>query len=154
MKRFILERGGVFLTAAVVYLIGQYYRGVWFVGADVRSFCSSYFENGNLYCNSPYIDTLGYPLIAAGEFLAVVAVVLLFAGERGFRAWLKLSAWYLPLAVIGTYLLSQVSINPITLMASYPAANYTFEAQLFGFLYVLLTIGAVLRGRVLEKGRL
>ncbi len=150
----MLERGGVFITAAVVYLIGQYYRGVWFLGTSLSSVCGYAEFDGTRFCNSPYINTLGYPLIAAGEFLTVVAVVLLFAGERGFRAWLKLSEWYLPLAIIGTYLLSQVSINPIGLMASYPAANYTFEAQLFGFIYVVLTIGAVLRGRILEKGRL
>ncbi len=126
-------------SAGIVYLLGQYLSGTW----TWARFCLPYAENGKIYCNSPYLDT-GMILIAAGEVLAIAGVILLFANEKGVRAWWHMSRWFLPIAALITILLPVSSPLGIFLGRS---PNYTATIWLLGFIYALATLVLVIRDR-------
>ncbi len=130
----------VFVTAGLVYLTGQYFRGVWFVNTNLQGFCRSYLENGKIYCNSPYLDTLGWPLIDLGQMLAIVAVILLFANAATFRKWLKFSLFYIPIAVGLVYLIYPINIGLGFLSQPTPRSQGVYP---FGELFVIITLGIV-----------
>lgn len=130
----------VFVLAGVVYLAGQYFRGMWFVNTNLQSFCRPYLENGKTYCNSPYLNQ-GFALIALGQILALIAVILLFANAETFRKWLKFTVWYIPIAVILDYLIYPVSFG---LPGISQPATYSQGVYPFGWLYVLISLGIVL----------
>ncbi|MDE2079300.1 MAG: DUF202 domain-containing protein [Patescibacteria group bacterium] len=128
----------VFIVAGIVYLIGQYFRGVWFLGSFIPNTCGHAEAGGIPFCNSPYLDTFGWPLIIIGEFLAAIGVILLFANERGFRAWLKFSLFYVPIAAALV-----LWIYPIhTFLGG--VATYSVGVTNAGWLYVIITVIIVL----------
>ncbi len=132
-----MKRGSVFLIAGVVYLVGQYFRGVWF-NPSWPSPCQEIHSGSVVYCNAPYLDTLGFPLIFLGQMLAIVAIILLFASADTFRKWLKFSIFYIPIAIILANLIYPFRLppGPVVLISSavYP----------FGWLFVIITLGIVL----------
>ncbi len=137
------KKGLLFVAAGIAYLLGQYFRGFWMETLPIRSFCHSYLENGHLYCNSPFIDTLGWPLITLGEMLALVGLVVLFANARGFRSWLRFSYVYVPLIA-----LIVIFVFPLPLAPLAPPAPRWGAVRAFGVLYALITAGIVLYARL------
>ena len=131
----------IFVVAGALYLVGQYFRGMWFVHTNIVRFCRSYVENGKTYCNSPYINNLGWPLIIAGEYFAAIGLILLLANERGFRRWLWTSIVYIPVA-FGLILWIYPLHTPLG-----GVAPYAQGVRLFGNIYILITLGIVLRAR-------
>ncbi|HCR52591.1 TPA: hypothetical protein DIV48_03030 [Candidatus Kaiserbacteria bacterium] len=127
----------VFVLAGVVYLVGQYFRGVWF-NPSWPFPCQEIHSGSIVYCNAPYLDTLGWPLIALGQMLAIVAVVLLFANAVTFQKWLKFSAFYIPIAVVLDLLIYPIRFSPLT-----PVLTHSQGVYPFGWLYVLITFGIV-----------
>jgi hypothetical protein len=93
-----IKKLSVFVPAGALYLVGQYLWGRWFEDFPIN-LCQYITDAQGTYCYSPYVNT-GFALIAAGEILAIVGVILLFANAAGLRRWLWLSLFYVPLAVI------------------------------------------------------
>jgi hypothetical protein len=139
MKRFVLTRGSVFLTAALAYLIGQYFRGYWLPHTTWPFACHLIRSGVSTYCDPIFIDILGYPLIVTGEFLAVVAVVLLFANEHAWMRWRKFSLYFIPIAFVLV-----LWIYPITTPMG-GIAPYAVGVRNAGWLYLLATLYIVLR---------
>lgn len=137
------KKGLLFLTAGIAYLLGQYFRGVWFLGSGLPSVCGHAFSSGVQFCNSQYIDTLGWPLITLGEMLALVGLVVLFANARGFRSWLQFSYVYVPLIA-----LIVIFVFPLPLAPLAPPAPRWGAVRAFGVLYALITAGIVLYARL------
>lgn len=133
------RKASVFVVAGVVYLAGQYFRGMWFVNTNLQGFCRSYFENGKAYCNSPYMETLGWPLIHLGQTLAIAAIILLFANAVTFRKWLKFSLFYIPIATALT-LWMYPAHTPLGGVVPISQGVY-----LFGGLFVISTLSIVIR---------
>lgn len=100
----------------------------------------------NHICLADTAIRIGWPLIAAGEVFALIGVILLFANASGLRAWLKMSAVFVPLAILGVVFFPVLS--PLGLIAP-TTPDYQFAVRLFGFAYLILSLGAVLRGRVI-----
>jgi hypothetical protein len=130
-------------SAAVIYILGKFLGGYW--GMQFSPFCHSYYENGKVYCNSTY-SHLGDLFVIVGEWLFLVAVILLFANERGTRWFFKFSIVYVPVAAL--------------LVASVPASSSAFlsfgpfqegVARILGGLYALAALGIVLVARVRER---
>lgn len=129
----------VFVLAGVVYLAGQYFRGVWFQNFFINP-CRNSIDNWGVFCNSPYVETFGFPLIALGQMLAIVAVILLLANTDTFRKWLKFSAYYIPIAVVLAYWIYPIRFPPG------PVVPISQGVYPFGWLYVVITLGIVLWG--------
>jgi hypothetical protein len=130
-------------SAAVIYILGKFFGGYW--GMQFSPFCHPYYENGKTYCNSAY-SHLGSLFVIVGEWLFLVAVILLFANERGMRWFFKFSIVYVPVAAL--------------LVASVPASSSAFlsfgpfqegVARILGGLYALAALGIVLVARVRER---
>jgi uncharacterized membrane protein len=128
----------IFVLAGIAYLVGQYFRGVWFLGSSIPNVCGHAEAGGVPFCNSPYLDTLGYPLIVLGQMLALVGIVMLFADERGWRRWLKFSLVYVPIATALTFWM-----YPTHSLLGAPVP-ITQGVYLFGYPYVFITLGIVL----------
>ena len=124
------------ITTGVIYLIGQYLAGSWITA----SFCQQYFENGKFYCNSPYLD-MGLIFITVGEVLAVTAVLLFFANERGFYTWWRMSRWYLPISIVSIFFFAQTLYLPLSGLVAPESLIW-----LFGSVYILVTFIIVLWG--------
>ena len=140
--KFWWNRVAVFLVAGVLYLVGQYFRGYWFPNFTWPFSCQEIHFGTSVYCNPIYLETLGWPLIVAGEFLALVGVVLLFANERGFRAWLKFSLYYIPIAAALTLWIFPLHLGfGFDLNTTVPISQGVND---FGKLYLLITLGIVL----------
>ncbi len=135
----------VFVIAGLAYLAGQYFRGVWFLSTGIQSFCQPYLENGKTYCNSPYLNTLGWPLIMLGQMLALLALVLLFADARSFRRWLRFSRVYVPIAAVIIVLVFPVPM-PLGLELSRVGA-----IRFFGVLYAAVAAGIILWSRFVRR---
>ncbi len=133
----------VFILAALAYLVGQYFRGVWFMHTFLPSVCNGIsVSHGVRVCYSPYIDTLGWPLITAGAYLAIVAVVLLFANKAGWQRWLNISKWYLPIAIFVVILL--FPLGPLG-----AGISRSDGATFFGNVYFIITLCVV----IIERSR-
>lgn len=135
-----LKRLGVLIVAGIVYLVGQYFRGVWFLGSAFPNVCGNASADGVPFCNSLYLDTFGWPLITAGQFLAVIGIVLLFATESTWRKWLKFSLFYVPISAALIFWI--YPINLFGLITQYEAG-----VDRAGWLYLIITVIMVLRGR-------
>ncbi|MHB8860627.1 MAG: hypothetical protein ACYC48_02735 [Minisyncoccota bacterium] len=133
------KKSSIFVIAGVVYLVGQYFRGVWFLGSMIPNVCGDARFGGVVFCNSPYLDTLGWPLIDLGQMLAVVALILLFANAATFRKWLKFSLFYIPIVVVLDLL-----IYPIRFFSLSPELTYSQGVYPFGDLFIIITLGIVL----------
>ena len=134
------KKTSIFVLASVVYLAGQYFRGVWF-NPSWPFPCQEILSGSVVYCNAPYLDSLGFPLIALGEMLAIIAVILLFANAETFRKWLKFSAFYIPIVVVLDLLIYPISFSTLS-----PALTYSQGVYPFGGFYVIATLGIVLWG--------
>ena len=139
----LYKKGSVFVVAVVLYLVGQYFRGVWFLGSSI-SVCRNSVDQWGTFCNSPYIDTFGYPVIVAAEFLVVIAAILLFAKERALHRWLRFSLYFVPLAFIFV-----VSLFPLPLGGGLDigeiVAGYSVGVRLVGYVYIFATLYIVIR---------
>ena len=132
----------VFVLAGAVYLAGQYFRGVWFLGSIIPNTCGHAEAGGVPFCNSPYLDTLGWPLIVLGQMLAAAAVILLFANAAAFRRFIKFSIFYVPIATALTLWIYPFTFGlGFTLHSVIPISA---GVGLFGEIYVLITLGIVL----------
>lgn len=136
----------LFVIAGVVYLVGQYFRGVWFQHFFINP-CRYSTDNWGVFCNSPYVETFGFPLIALGQMLAIIAVILLFANASAFRSWLKFSAFYIPIAVILDFL-----IYPIRFSSLSPELTYSQGVYPFGWLFVIISLFIIIY-RALRSAR-
>ena len=132
------KKAFVFVLAGITYLVGQYFRGVWFLGSAVPNVCGHAEAGGVPFCNSPYLDTLGWPLILLGQTLAIVAIILLFANATTFRRWLKFSVFYIPIATVLTFWMYP-TYTPLGALVPLSQGVY-----LFGNLFALITFGIVL----------
>ena len=131
----------VIIVAGLVYLAGQYFRGVWFLGGIIPNFCGHAEVGGVPFCNSPYMDTLGWPLITLGQMLAIVWFIIWLANEKTYRTWLKVSAVYIPTAVILSFLIYPIRFAPGT-----PISPVSYGIYPFGALYIIITLVVVLIG--------
>ena len=127
------------ITAGVVYLIGQYLRGQWFVNTKFDFLCHPYIENGSIYCHSLY-QNAGFLLIAVGEVLAIEGLILLFANEKGFHSWWRFSRLGLPITVFIIIFLANSLALPITGLVSPEPLVW-----LFGFIYILITLIIIIK---------
>ena len=132
------KKSSLFILAGISYLVGQYFRGVWFLGSSIPNVCGHAEAGGIPFCNSPYSDTFGTPLIVLGQTLAIVALILLLANESAFRKWLHFSYWYVPVATILSFMMYPVH-TPLGGEVSISQGVY-----LFGRPYVLITGGIVI----------
>ena len=135
------KKSFVFVVAGITHLVGQYFRGVWFLGGVIPNVCGHAEFGGVPFCNSPYLDTLGWPLIDLGQMLAVVALILLFANAATFRKWLKFSLFYIPVVIILDLLIYPIRFSPLS-----PELTYSQGVYPFGNLFVIVTLGIVLWG--------
>ncbi|PIR83236.1 hypothetical protein COU19_01440 [Candidatus Kaiserbacteria bacterium CG10_big_fil_rev_8_21_14_0_10_56_12] len=134
----------VFVLAGVTYLAGQYFRGVWFLHLSIGT-CKNSVDDWGVFCNSPYVGTLGWPLIDLGAMMLVVAIVLLLANAETFHRWLKFTLYYVPIVVLLDLLIYPMS-SGIGFIMSGPPLGYEKGIYPFGKLFVLITIGIVLWG--------
>lgn len=129
----------VFLGAAVVYLLGQYFRGIWFEHFFINT-CAYAKDQWGVFCNSPYSLSLGFPLILAGEVFAIAGIIMLFATEQAWRKWLWMSAFFIPISAILINWIYPFGLPPgITVPISSGVA-------VFGRLYIIITLGIVIQG--------
>lgn len=139
-----IQKSSVLLFAAAIYMLGEFFRGDWFVNTRFGFFCNSYIENGKVYCHSPYLDT-GLILIAAGEILAIAGLMLLFANKEGLRKWRWMSLVYLPLSALIVANTHQtggwISFSP----------SPEHVTWLLGYFYLLLTFAIVVGTRYVAR---
>ena len=84
------------------------------------------------------------PLIALGQMLAIVWVILLLASAATYWKWLKFSLFYIPIAVVLALL-----IYPLGMPGTFPSSNAvpaTYGVYPFGYLYILITLIIVILG--------
>jgi len=123
----------VFVLAGISYLVGQYFRGVWWPMITWPFPCQEIHSGSIIYCNSPYLDTFGWPLITLGSMLAIVAVILLIANERAWHTFLRFSYWYVPSIAIIVIFVFPISM-PLGTFLSRERAIYNFVE-----LYAIIT---------------
>lgn len=128
----------VFVLAGVVYLVGQYFRGAWFPNFTWPLPCREVTFGTTTYCDPQYLVSLGFPLIDLGQMLAIVAVILLLANAETFHKWLKVSAVYIPTAVLLAYWIYPIRFPPA------PVTPISQAVYPFGWLFVLITASIVL----------
>lgn len=122
----------VFVLAGITYGAGFFFSNPARFG-----FCSGS-ESGSYICRVPGAVNIGWPLIALGQMLAIIAVILLLANAETFRKWLKVSAFYIPVAVLLVYWIYPLRFPPGPVV---PASQGVYP---FGWLYVIITAGIVL----------
>ncbi len=146
MKNWI-QKILVLIGAGVVYVVGQYFRGYWWPDLTWPFSCSKVVSGAVTYCDSYIRDPLqlAWPLIAAGEIFAIVGVILLFANVSGLRAWWKLSIWYVPIVALFLAFAAPLPLFPVVAPMSRESLVW-----IFGVVYIVLSLGAVLRGRFRE----
>lgn len=118
--KFWMQRLPIFLVAGVVYGLGEWY---WHSRSTTAML------------------NFGQPLIAAGQILAIVGIILLAANQRALHKWLWFSLVYIPLGAL-------------FVVASYPVSGAIFDFSsppvhntwLVGYLYILITLIIVLHG--------
>ncbi|HEY4523066.1 MAG TPA: hypothetical protein VJK73_01705 [Candidatus Paceibacterota bacterium] len=131
----------VIIVAGLVYLAGQYFRGAWFPHLTWPFPCHEITFGTSTYCDAAYLETLGWPLITLGQMLAIVWFLIWLANERTYRLWLKVSAVYIPTAVILSFLIYPIRFAPGT-----PISPVSYGIYPFGALYILITLVVVLIG--------
>ena len=103
MKQLV-QKVSLIVVSAVIYLVGQYFRGVW-----VRTIgCHEIHSGSQVYCDSGFVDTLGWPLIEIGTILFLISLVVLISNAKGFKLWKKFSLVAIPVA-IGLFVLVHIS---------------------------------------------
>ena len=129
------KKSPVIIAAGLVYLAGQYFRGEWLPYFTWPLPCHEITFGASTYCDPRYMDTLGWPLITLGQMLAIIWFILLLADERTYRRWLKVSAFYIPIAIGLSFL-----IYPIRFVPSGPIAPVSYGICPIGELYILITL--------------
>ena len=127
----------VFIVVGVIYFIGQYLRGFWFPLITWPFHCYLIHSGTTIYCDPISLDT-GFTLISLGQWSLLVAAVLLFANERGFKRWLKFSYFYIPILLIIVFAVFPVAMPVGTSLSSESAVRN------FTILYAIITAGIVL----------
>ena len=125
------------LFAGVVFLTGQYFRGVWIENLPI-DICLHSENIQSSSCNWQYFNSLGLPLITAGQLLAIVGVIVLFANELGFRRWWRVGRWYIPIAALLAF-----TIFPTSYLGVLPI-DREWAVHAFGYLLILTTLVIVL----------
>ncbi|MDP2652000.1 MAG: hypothetical protein Q8O94_02600 [bacterium] len=121
--------------ALVFVLAGiSYCAGFFFSDPTKFGFCSG-LQSGSYICRVPGAINIGWPLIDLGQMLVIIAIILLFASASAFHAWLKFSAFYIPITVILVLL-----IYPIRFSSLSPELTYSQGVYPFGWLYVIISI--------------
>src|SRR3989338_1376891 len=128
----------VFVLAGIVYLAGQYFRGAWFPGFTWPLPCNEIVFGSTSYCDPRYLDSLGFPLIALGQMLAIVAVALLLTNADTFRRWLKFTVFYIPAVVLLALWIYPFRIPPG------PVVPISQGVYPFGWLFVIISLVIVL----------
>jgi len=123
------------IVAGIVYLGGQFFRGVWFINLPVN-LCGNAFDDSGRFCNSPYIGTIGWPLIEIGIILLLAAAIMLFASASVLDRWLKLNMWALP-ALVAVFAFVTISFPPTGFMALDPLQTIRFLGY---YIYLPLTV--------------
>lgn len=140
-KRFIVLFG-----AGILCLVGQYFRGSWWPGLTWPFSCVQVKTQFLTYCAPTHINTLGLPFIVAGEVLFVIALLLIFANELGFRRWWHFSRWFIPITA-----LFLVYCTPIAL----PVNSFIYTdkvVDLLGFyIYVPITLAIIVISHTWHK---
>jgi len=122
----------LFLVAGSIFLIGQYFRGAWFGQFP----CQKIYSGSLVYCNAPYINTLGWPLIEIGIILLLAVAIMLFASASVLDRWLKLNMWALP-ALVAVFAFVTISFPPTGFMALDPLQTIRFLGY---YIYLPLTV--------------
>ena len=127
---------------SLVLLLGGlvYGAGYFFSNPAQFGFCSGQ-QSVSYICRVPGITGIGWPLIALGQILAIVWFILLFANAETLRRWLKVSALYIPVAVILSFM-----IYPIRFFPGAELLPVSYGVYPFGSLYILITLSIVLWG--------
>lgn len=94
-----LEKLSIMLVAGLLYIGGQYFRGVWFMNFPINV-CGHASDSNGAFCNSPFLDTLGWPLIEVGTILFFVSLIVLMSNNSGFMRWKKFSYFAIPAAIV------------------------------------------------------
>jgi hypothetical protein len=126
----------LFVFAGVVYFVGQYLRGVWFLNTNIPNLCGHVYDDFGPFCNSPYLDS-GWALIVAGEWFALIAAMMLFANARAWQAWFWFSSFFLPTAALITF-----GLFPQPFFEGLIEQDHV--ARIFGIIYTVVTLGIVL----------
>jgi len=134
--KLALKKVLVFLVSGTVYFIGQYLRGYWFPLVTWPLHCYLIHSGVETYCNPQYLN-IGFALITLGQWLALVALILLFSNESGFRRWLKFSYFYVPILLIIVFVIFPIPLPVDTRISSESAA------RVFTILYAIITAGIV-----------
>ncbi|MHB1769973.1 MAG: hypothetical protein ACYCPH_02760 [Minisyncoccota bacterium] len=133
--KFWIQKLSILISAGVVYLFGQYFRGNWI---ENFPFLCLYKESPTgAYCNWPYFDT-GLILIAAGEILAIAGLILLFANKEGLRKWQWMSLVYIPISI---FIVAHTHQTPGDWISFSPSPEHV--TWLLGYFYLLLTVAIV-----------
>lgn len=136
----LIQKSLVLLGAVILYVLGQYFRGYWWPNFTWPFRCAHVISGATLYCN-PYVRDplrLAWPLIAAGEILAIVSLIVLFADRGGFRKWGWMSLVYLP---VSTIIVGSIGPHPATWVTAYVSPEHA--TWLLGYGYILLTLAVV-----------
>ena len=112
------QKSPVIIVAGLAYLAGQYFLRY-----------------------TAHVDTVGWPLITLGQMLAIIWFIIWLAGEQTYRLWLKVSAVYIPIAVVLSFIIYPIRFAPGTEVAPVSYGTYPF-----GALYIIVTLVVVLIG--------
>ncbi len=111
----------VFILAGISYIIGQYFRGVWF-NPSWSYQCQGIHTISGIYCYAPYIGigTFGLSFIVLGQIFALISLtsllvgfILLFANTQVFQEWLRFSYWYVPIAILIIFVMYSATTAPL-----------------------------------------
>lgn len=141
------KKSSLFVLAGVSYVVGQYFRGVWFQHFSINT-CRYAVDSWGTFCNSPYLSQ-GYAFILLGEYLAIIAIIMLFTNAVIFHRWLRFSLYYVPIAVVLTFWMYPTTTP---LGGVVPISQ---GVRLFGWLYIIITVAIIFVSwvRVWMKGR-
>lgn len=128
-------------VAIALYFVGQYFRGFWWPNFTWPFPCDVIVFGENSYCDPIFLDTLGWPLIAAGKVLAIAGIIVFFANESGFRAWWRFSRWYIPVIAVIIIFFFPLPIFPVV-----AATRRDTAVVFFGAIYILITLGITIWG--------
>ena len=131
----------VFVLAGITYCAGFFFSNPARFG-----FCSG-LESGSYICRFPGAVNIGWPLIDLGQMLAIIAIILLLANAETFHKWLKVSAFYIPTAVLLAYWIYPLRFPPG------PGVPVSQAVYPFGWLFVLITASIVLVSWMSRKER-
>src|SRR3989344_1196013 len=126
-----IKKLSIFIAAAALYVAGYF-----LIQLRIQNICSDH--DPAEYCWIDFPASIGWPLSTAGEMLAIVGVILLFANELGFRRWWRVGRWYIPIAALLAF-----TIFPTSYLGVLPI-DRDWAVGAFGYLLILITLIIVL----------